>query len=136
MWSMSPPAMSAGTCRVIPLRREIRPCAATCMPSMRPREIWSGNDGLWPRSVPVSRGLSVAEGRVYVESYDLLRYRDRGALPGRPFHGQVSAFDARTGEIKWLLEIDDTFAEPPTVHQGVAYMASSKGVVCAVRAPS
>ena len=82
------------------------------------------------------RGLSVAEGTVYVESYDLLRYRDRGALPGRPFHGQVSAFDARTGEIKWLLEIDDTFAEPPTVHQGVAYMASSKGVVCAVRAPS
>ena len=82
------------------------------------------------------RGLSVADGTVYVESYDLFRYPDRGAPPPPPFHGQVSAFDARTGEIKWLLEIDDTFAEPPTVHHGVAYMASSNGAVCAVRAPS
>ena len=98
-------------------------------------------DLVWQRRIAAQigagfRGLSVAEGTVYVESYDLFRYPDRDATPVKPFHGQVSAFDARTGEIKWLLEIDDTFAEPPTVHQGVAYMASSNGLVCAVRAPS
>lgn len=99
----------------------------------------AGGDLIWQRRtvsevIDGLRGLTVADGTVYVKSYDQSRYRDRGEPPVKPFHGQLSAFDAATGATVWLFEIDDQFSEPPTVHQGVAYVASLNGRVCALSA--
>ena len=98
-------------------------------------------DLVWQRRVvaAVSAGPgapAVVDGTVYVRSSDQFRYNDRRSPPAGPINGQISAFDARTGETRWLLEINDQFAEAPAVHHGVAYVTSLNGQVCALRAPS
>ena len=97
-------------------------------------------DLVWQRRVVAEvgagpRALAVVDGTVYVRSSDQFRYNDRRQSAG-PINGQISAFDARTGETRWLLETDDQFPEAPAVHQGVAYATSYNGQVCALRAPS
>ena len=85
---------------------------------------------------PGPAGLTVAEGAVYVESSNQFRYNSPSSPPEPPIHGQVTAFDALTGETRWLFETDDQFANPPTVANGVAYLVSLNGQVHAVRAAS
>ena len=95
---------------------------------------------VWQRRVVAetsggARGLTVADETVYVESSDQFRYND----PGNPpvlIHGQLSAFDADTGESNWLFETDDQFAIPPTVADGVAYATTINGQVHALRDPA
>ena len=98
-------------------------------------------DLIWQRRVVAEvgagpRALTVIDGTVYVRSSDQFRYNDRRSPPAGPINGQISAFDASTGETKWLLETDDQFPETPAVRQGVAYATSYNGQVCALRAPS
>ena len=98
-------------------------------------------DLIWQRRVvaavsAASGAPAVVDGTVYVRSSDQFRYNDRRTPPAGPINGQISAFDARTGETRWLLETNDHFAEPPAVHQGVVYVTSWNGQVCALRAPS
>jgi len=80
-------------------------------------------------------GPSVVDGTVYVLSSEQLRYGGPGNLPTE-IHGQLSAFDSRTGESRWLFGTDDQFPGPLTVVEGVAYIASYNGQVHALRSPN
>ena len=95
---------------------------------------------VWQRRVVAeisggARGLTVADRTVYVESSDQFRYNDPGNPPVM-INGQLSAFDARTGESKWLFETDDQFVIPPTVAEGVAYATTINRQVYALRDPA
>ena len=98
-------------------------------------------DLIWQRRVVAEvgagpRALAVVDGTVYVRSSDQFRYNEPRSPPAGPINGQISAFDARTGETRWLLETNDQFTGTPNVHQGVAYVTSYNGQVCALRTPS
>ena len=112
-------------------------------PAMRGRVYaWDVATGelLWQRRVVAAisgglRGLAVADGTVYVESSDQFRYNDPSNPPVM-INGQLSAFNARTGESKWLFETDDQFTIPPTAARDVAYATTINGQVHALRDPA
>ena len=94
----------------------------------------STGDLMWQRRAVAEvgaglRGPMVVEGVVYVESSDQFRYNDPRNLPALPICGQLTAFDAFTGETKWVFETDDQFSEPPAVQHGVAYSVTVNGQV-------
>jgi eukaryotic-like serine/threonine-protein kinase len=84
--------------------------------------------------------LDAATGRPVWQAHDPVSFLDSrpaydpaaGLVLAGASNGQLFAYDARTGQLRWCFSTDSALASDPQVLDGVAYVTSQNGTLYAI----